>query len=589
MRSATLQNKLFSQNPTIKKNRSTFKRISDLKTAFDGGRLIPIYCDETLPGDTFNFKATLFGRLATPLVPYMDNAYLETFWFWCPNRLLWTNFVKQQGEQDNPGDSIAYLTPILSNFTAATSAPGTNFDYFGHPVTTSPFTDAPTITSLHFRMLNKVWNEWFRDQNLQNSLPVPLGDGPDDYAVNFDYVHLINKYHDYLTSCLPWPQKGTAPTMNLGGNAPVIGTAEVWGSASASPNTNTPANSPIGLFWADRATTDGNFYGYTTQLDPLGSGGSLPSPLSERVNPNIDGSGGSGNYQNTQPTMVYADRAKSQALVPGATAPWMVDTTNGNTLVADLASATGFTLNAFREFVATQRFMEVGARGGTRYNENIYARWGVVNPDNRTNRTLFLGSSRQAINVQPVAQTSESSGTPQGTLAAYGTVGAQCRWFQSFNEHGYIIGLACVRADLHYQQILERMFTRRTQYDYANPEFAHLGEQAVLKSEVSFSGVSADDNAVFGYIPRFDDYRWKISQITGLMRSLWSTSLDFWHLAQDFGGASQSLGPTFIREDAPWSRVLAVTDEPEFILNAYFENISTRILPVRAIPGLMRI
>jgi hypothetical protein len=549
MKSATRGNKLFATNPSVNRPRSTFTRHSDLKTTMYSGVLVPVYWDETLPGDTFNVSATFFGRMATPLVPIMDNAYLETFWFYCPNRLLWDNFKKQQGEQTNPGDSTSFLTPIINNFAAGASTVHSLYDYFGHPMTLTTFTTPPVLTSLHLRMYNKTWNEWFRDQDLQNSVTVPTGDGPDDYAATYSILR-INKYHDYFTSSRPQPQKGPAVQIPIGGTAAVtsLGTAVTMVTNTLAPTFSgaVATNSTI------RNSVQDTNKGLSTSV--------------------ATGTPGSQN-------LVFGNQT-------GVQLP--LSTSIGT---ANLSGATGATLNQFRELVVVQRVYEADMRGGTRYNEGIYVHFGVVNPDNRVNRVLFLGSGKSPVNIYQVEQTSESSATsPQGNLAAYGTLNAHGNGFyQSFSEHGIVFGLAAVRADLHYQQNVEKMFSRRTRFDYYTPEFANLGEQAVLNQEINFTGNSATDTAALSYQERWAEYRYKTSQITGLMRSIWPTSLDVWHLAQDFGGVTPALGNSFVQENAPWNRVVAVTDEPTFILNGYVRNNTTRVMPIRSIPGLTRI
>lgn len=550
MKSATRGNRLFAMNPSVNRPRSTFTRPSDLKTTMYSGLLVPIYWDEVLPGDTARVKGTFFGRLATPLVPIMDNAYLETFWFYCPNRLLWDNFKKQQGEQTNPGDSTNFLTPILSNFATGASTAHSLYDYFAHPVTTTTFTTPPTITSLHMRMYNKMWNEWFRDQDLQNSVSVPTGDGPDDYAATFSILR-VNKYHDYFTSSRPSPQKGPVVTLPIGGTGNVT---------SLNPGTTTVTNG------SNPTWSNSGFSNFT---------------LAAQV---------AGNQVHTIATPVNNQAVATDVIRFGnQTGQKLPDSTVIGTY--NLATAVGPTLNAFRELVVVQRVYEADMRGGTRYNEGIYVHFGVVNPDNRVNRVLFLGSGKSYVNIFQVEQTSETTAqSPQGNLAAYGSINAHGHgFFQSFSEHGIILGVATVRADLHYQQNVEKMFSRRTRFDYYTPEFANLGEQAVLNSEINFTGTAATDTAVFGYQERWAEYRYKTSQITGLMRSMWPTSLDVWHLAQDFGGVTPSLGSSFIQENAPWDRVTAVTTEPTFILNGYVENQTTRVMPIRSIPGLTRI
>lgn len=581
MKSATKGNRIFATNPRITRPRSTFVRPSDIKTTMYSGYLVPVYNDEVLPGDTMNLNMTIFGRVATPIVPIMDNAYLETFWFYCPNRILWTNFVKQMGEQDNPGDSINYLTPVIT-YDHAQATVHSLWDYFELPCSVAAPATAPVVTSLLFRMYNKVWNEWFRDQDLQNSLTVPTGDGPDTHST-FTLMR-INKYHDYFTSCRPSPQKGTAPTLSLGGSAAITGTGDVWGSTSALGSSYTINNAPWMTAYADTNATD-RVYRSKMQLPAQAGGGALAT-LPQTLNMSTTSTAGSGTATAGTPDVGFLNKTLSQAAQPSAVAPFALDLA---TVQADLSTSTGITLNTFRQFVSVQRILEADARGGTRYNEGIFTHFGVINPDNRVNKTLFLGSGKSFINIAQVPQTSESATTPQGNLAAFGTVSSHTNgFFQSFNEHGWILGLAVVRGDLHYQNMLEKKHTRRTRYDYYTPEFATLGEQAVLSSEIQFTGVAATDALVFGYQERWAELRYKNSSVTGLMRSVWPTTLDVWHLAQEFAGAP-TLGNTFIQEDAPWDRVVAVTSEPTFIINGYTRNQTTRVMPVRSIPGLFRI
>lgn len=547
----------FARNASVHKPRSVFNRPSGYKTTMDSGLLVPIYCDEVLPGDTFNVRMTAFARLSTPIVPFMDNAYLETFWFYCPNRLLWTNFVKQMGEQDNPDDSTDFLTPVITWHTDANTPMGL-WDYFGHALATSPWGTAPVVTALHFRMYNKIWNEWFRDQDLQDSLTVPTGDGPDAYNTYYA-VRRINKYHDYFTSCRPEPQKGPAVEVPIGGTAPI--------SASGDITVVTNSQRPT---WTTTGT--GN------QLTNVQMG------FQTTATPQLfNTASGVNAASSTFTTQAWGNQTGMK----------IAEATLESTLSVDGTDFVGPTLNEFREMATIQQMYELDMRGGTRYNEGLYSHFGVVNPDNRVNRTLFLGSGKSYVNITQVAQTSSTDAeTPQGNLAAFGTVSAHGHgFFQSFSEHGYIIGLAAVRADLSYQQNINRMFKRRTRFDYYDPIFANLGEQAVLNEEVWFSGTAATDAAVFGYQERWAEYRYKPSLITGLLRNQVTypaAGLSIWTLSQTFT-ATPELGSTFIEENAPFDRVIAVPSEPQFIFDSYIENRTTRVMPVRSIPGLTRI
>lgn len=512
---------LFSQIPRADIQRSSFNRSHGYKTTLDSGYLVPFFVDEVLPGDTFNLKATLFGRLATPVVPFMDNMYLETFFFFVPNRLVWDNWQKFNGEQKNPGDSTDFLIPTLE---AGKHEVGSIADYFGIPTGVS----LDKINALPFRAYNLIYNEWFRDENLQDSLEVPTGDGPD--PINKYNLVRRGKRHDYFTSCLPWPQKGPGVELPLGSTANLNGTLSVPGG-SYTLNVNTNGNSLS------------HYPNWTWQ-----NGSS--------VNPTI-----------TVPTNPI-DMSKSGVTV-------------------DLSSATAITINSLRQAFQLQKLYERDARGGTRYTEILRAHFGVISPDARLQRPEYLGGSSTRININPVQQTSATDTTsPQGNLAAYGVLGDKVNGFiKSFVEHGYIIGLVNVRADLTYQQGLNRMWSRQTRFDYYWPALAHLGEQAVLNKEIYAQGTSKD-NEVFGYQERWAEYRYFPSQITGKFRSTYAQSLDVWHLAQEFAELPK-LNSEFIVDNPPIARVLAVQNEPQILLDCYFSLSCVRPMPIYSVPGLV--
>ncbi|AXL14987.1 major capsid protein [Microviridae sp.] len=504
----------FSRVPQADIQRSTFNRSHGLKTTFDAGYLVPIFVDEVVPGDSFNLKAHGFGRLATPIYPVMDNLYVETFFFFVPNRLIWDNWEKFNGAQDNPGDSTSYLVPQLTLGSGVSIAGDSLYDYMGLPTGVNGI----AFNNLHGRAYNLCYNEWFRDENLQDSVTVDKGDGPDNIS---DYTLLRRgKRHDYFTSCLPWPQKGDAVQLPLGTQAPV----------------------------AHNAPTDGQ--GLTV------------------LAPNI----GTANYAIQTPAF-----AESSTSVPSA----------GYALYADLADATAATINQLREAFQIQRLYERDARGGTRYTEILQSHFGVTSPDARLQRPEYLGGGKTPVSMQPIPQTSSTDATsPQGNLSAMGTVGVQGHGFsKSFVEHGVIIGMACVFADLTYQQGMNRMWSRRDRWDFYWPALAHLGEQAVLNEEIYTQGTSADQD-VFGYQERYAEYRYKPSQITGKMRSNASGSLDVWHLSQDFSSVPV-LNASFIEENPPIDRVVALPTEPDLLFDWYFDMKCTRPMPTYSVPGLI--
>jgi hypothetical protein len=517
----------FAMVPRADIPRSTFDSQKAYKTTFDAGYLVPVYVDEILPGDTVRLNMTSFTRLATPLFPIMDNMHLDSFFFFVPNRLVWDNWQRFMGERTpNPDSSIDFVIPTCSS-PAGGYAVNSLQDYMGIP-TAGQITGANTVThnNLPMRAYNLIYNEWFRDENLQNSAHMDYGNGPDN-ASNYT-LRRRGKRHDYFTSALPWPQKGAAVSLPLGTSAPIKADVGV---------TNTYVT-------ALNAAGNARAFGYNGGTDQIYMAGAAPA---------------------------------------GTTAA----------LYADLSTATAATINQLRQSFQIQKLLERDARGGTRYTEIIRAHFGVVSPDARLQRPEYLGGGSTPISINPIAQTSATNvtggTTPQGNLAAYGVGLAVNHGFTyAATEHGYILGLVSVRADLTYQQGLNRMWSRSTRYDFYFPAFATLGEQAVLNKEIYCLGTS-QDNDVFGYQERWAEYRYKPSQITGLFRSTAAGTLDAWHLAQRFTSLP-TLNSTFIQETPPVDRVVAIgaqANGKQFLFDAFFDIKQARPMPLYSVPGLI--
>lgn len=545
----------FAMIPQANIRRSVFDRSHVYKTTFNEGQLIPYFVDEVIPGDTFTLNPVEFCRLATPVVPFMDNIYIESFFFFVPSRLVYDKWVNLCGEQENPEDSTDYLVPTVSLTGDMTNKLP---DYMGIACASGTFKNV-SVNCLPFRSYWLIWNEWFRDENLQKSVKVSKGEtntvfepmGQSTANPNYGLPSGVNnwydpaprgKRYDYFTGALPWPQKGPAVDLPLGQTADI----------------SLASNATIGLPSASMTNYyDGSTYSASGILTNGSPAGGILTTAGD----------GPSSWTNKNISNVPVSRING----------WNVD----------LSSATSITINSLRQAFMLQRYYEIDARGGTRYTEKLQAHFGVTNPDARLQRPEFLGSHSSMMNINPVTQTSSTdSTTPQGNLAAYGLNAQRYHAFtKSFSEFGYVIGLINVRADLTYQQGVNKMWLRSDVLDFYWPSFAHLGEQAIQNIEIYCQG-NDDDKKVFGYQERYAEYRYKPSLITGQFRSTYKEPLDIWHLSQKFA-TLPTLSDEFIQDHPPISRVVAVPSYPHFLLDVKFNLKCIRPMPMYGIPGMM--
>lgn len=567
----------FSDAPAMYMKRTKFDRSHVYKTTFNSGKLIPVFVDEVLPGDTTRMSVNYFARLATPIKPIMDNIYLDWFFFFVPNRLVWEHWQNFCFEQEDPDDNTDYVIPTVTATGNSDNAYiGSLWDYFGLPVNTSG--NLSDISALPFRGVYLIWNEWFRDENLQKSVKIQKGDANEVlnstrsseqpswvFTSGTSVVPGLacpprGKRHDYFTSALPWTQKGPGVSIGLAGTASIVDP--------------TPATGYL-LHSNDRQLAAVSAYGG----DASSSGGYRVASGNDSIKFNRYSSG-----SDFSAVGGFAGNANAEVTMSAQKA----STYLGNDSYVDLDTSSIFTINSLRTAFQMQKFYERLARGGSRYTEVLRSFFGVVSPDARLQRPEFLGSFTKMVNVNPIAQTSATDNTsPQGNLSAYGVTAAKFHGFtKSFVEHGYIFGFVCARADLTYQQGINKMWLRSTVYDFYWPTFAHLGEQAIELREIYAQG-SAADTTVFGYQERYAEYRYKPSQITGKFRSsVTGGTLDKWHLSQFFKNAP-ALNEEFILEKPPIERIIAVPSEPEFLLDIGFRYTTVRPMPMFGTPGLV--
>jgi hypothetical protein len=553
----------FLQIPEMHASRTRFNRDQTILTTFDSGKLIPFFVDEVLPGDTFQVDTTAIIRMTTPKYPVMDNSYIDLYYFYAPNRILWDNFKHFMGEvEETPWmPTKEYAVPQIK-INASTSKPGPDeksiLDYMGVPTKIKrPF----SVNALPIRAYVKIWNEFFRDENVDNAAVLKSDDADVTYnfvaeksetleddlknAVLGGNLLPVNKFHDYFTSCLPYPSRGPEITLPMSGNAPIY-----WADAKDNPLTIQDLKNN-GTWTAEN--------------------GYLRRTSSQMMTQN---------YNNTD--------EKARAVLGYTSSGAKV----GDRMTADLSSVTAATINDLRQAVAVQQYYEALARGGSRYREQVRALWDVTISDKTVQVPEYLGGGRYMVNINQIIQTSgqqTATDTPIGETGAVSVTPInESSFTKSFEEHGFVIGVACVRHNRSYQQGLERFWSRRDRLDYYVPQFANLGEQPVKKKEIMLTG-NATDEETFGYQEAWADYRMKPNRVSGLMRSNATGTLDFWHYADNYDTVPTLSQEWMAEGKAEIARTLIVQDEPQFFGAVRVANKTTRRMPLYSVPGLYKL
>lgn len=540
----------FYQIPEMKASRTRFNRDQTILTTFDSGKLIPFYVDEVLPGDTFNVDTAAIIRMSTPKYPVMDDAFIDFYYFYCPNRILWDNFKHFMGEiEATPWrPSKEYTVPkIKIKGTDAAPKPDERsiLDYMGVP---TKIKKEFSINALPIRAYVKIWNEFFRDENVDNTAVLRTDDANVDYefgkedwvqeAENNAYkggnLLPVNKFHDYFTSCLPYPQRGPAVTVPMNGNAPIFGYNTIQDTAKITDKII--LNQP----WPANGTTD---------------------------------------FQNTE----KGGKLTGKGVIEGS------NYTADAILKADLSAVTAATINDLRKAVAVQQYYEALARGGSRYREQVQALWDVVISDKTVQVPEYLGGGRYHVNINQIVQTAAIDNSPLGETGAMSVTPVnESSFTKSFEEHGFVIGVCCVRHNRSYQQGLERFWSRSDRLDYYVPQFANLGEQPVKKKEIMLTGTATDEET-FGYQEAWADYRMKPNRVSGLMRSNATGTLDFWHYADNYKTVP-TLSQDWMEEGkTEIARTLIVQNEPQFFGAIRIANKTTRRMPLYSVPGLYKL
>lgn len=549
----------FNKIPQMKASRTRFNRDQTILTTFDAGKLIPFYVDEVLPGDTFSVDTAAIIRMTTPKYPVMDDSFIDFYYFFCPNRILWDNFKHFMGEvEETPWmPAKTHTVPqIKINGNTAVAKPNERsiLDYMGVPTKINkPF----SVNALPVRAYVKIWNEFFRDENVDNAAAIKTDDedviynSTEDqkgtmeedlkFAISGNNLLPVNKFHDYFTSCLPYPQRGPSVTLPLTGNARVQ-----WSFSAQELK-------EYGIMTSNGAS----------HLIPK-SGNTLGAPET--------------NESNGKPRVLLGkDESGVSAWVP---------------MEARLDNATSATINQLRQAISVQQYYEALARGGSRYREQVQAIWDVIISDKTVQVPEYLGGGRYHVNINQIVQTSSQqteNDTPIGETGAMSVTPInESSFTKSFEEHGFVIGVCCVRHNRSYQQGLERLWSRKDKLDYYVPQFANLGEQPVKKKEIMLTGDTTDDET-FGYQEAWADYRMKPNRVSGLMRSNATGTLDFWHYADNY-----STVPTLSQEwmaegKAEIARTLIVENEPQFFGAIRVANKTTRRMPLYSVPGLFKL